>query len=328
MRTKARPGGQGQGADTTKPLGGGGGNSSTPRTYRYVCLLCNRPNGSLTRREGRWLLNCWSCEPGGPYITALAQALGTDGGRLLSNPPQYLGPYLVGRAAGKRRKPAPLPSDEALDGWQRALLDSPLLLRYLRRRRGLSEESVRRWDLGWDEAHQGFTLPVYDRTGALVNVTWRALSQDFGLCGSNGRYLQTRKKVHRLAGRRAADGCLPLYPDVPPEGPLLLVEGEFDALVARQNGLPAVTGLLGQLWVGAWDEAVRGRRVAVVYDTGAEQAAAATVQKLREASASAAWLVRLGLPNRGDDVVDWFVTYRRSTRALLRLIREGGSSEP
>jgi len=284
--------------------------------------LCNHPKGSVTWR-GRWLINCLVCASGydtsGQYLTALARALGTDGGRLLSDPLAYLGRHLLDGAAGGggrsgRRKPAPLPSADVLRGWQRALLGSPSLLRSLRLRRGLSEESVRRWRLGWDEAHQGFTLPIFDDHGVLVNVTWRAGK------GALLRGFGERKKVHRLAGRRAADGCLPLYPDIP-DGSLLLVEGEFDALIARQHGLPAITGLLGAQWVGAWDAAVRGRRVAVAYDTGAERAALKTVTKLRDAGARA-WVVALGLPRAGDDVCDWFTTYRRTAESLLQLIQD------
>jgi hypothetical protein len=174
---------------------------------------------------------------------------------------------------------------------------------------------MRSWDVGWDARRQGFTLPVFGADDELVNVTWRA---------PKGAVLRMRgeRKVCRLPGRTVANGCLPLYPDLPAGESLLLVEGEWDALVARQAGLPAMTGLLGMRWMSAWDVFVVGRRVAVAYDVGGEAAAEATVERLIAAGASAAWVVRLGLPNQGDDVCDWFTTYARSATALRRLIRE------
>ena len=93
------------------------------------------------------------------------------------------------------------------------------------------------------------------------------------------------------------------------------------ALLARQHGLPAFTGLAGKTWNSAWDPDAAGREIAVAYDVGAEDDAAATVDKLRQAGARRAWVVSLGLSSDGEDIGDWFLTYGRTAVELLDLIR-------
>ncbi len=204
--------------------------------------------------------------------------------------------------------------------WRQFLGDDPDALRRLRDERGLTPATVETFEIGWDPVREGYTLPIRNAAGELVNVSWRA---------PKGRRLHLpssqKRKLTRL-GRGVEDGGLPLYPEPLPTGAALLAEGEWDALVARQHGLPAFTGLLGKKWHAAWDGYARGRTVAVAYDVGAEPEAAETVERLREAGAREAWVVPLGLPEEGDDLVDWFVTYGRSARDLRGLIRRARRS--
>jgi hypothetical protein len=98
------------------------------------------------------------------------------------------------------------------------------------------------------------------------------------------------------------------------------VAGEFDALAALQNGLPAVTGLCGCRWHEAWDKYAVGKKIAVLYDRGEEQAAARTVARLQPANE--AWAVTW--PSNkpiGFDVCDWFLS-GRTRDELVQLIKE------
>lgn len=100
----------------------------------------------------------------------------------------------------------------------------------------------------------------------------------------------------------------------------------MDALLGRRHGLPAMTGLLGKQWNTAWDRDVIDRRVVVIYDVGAEDEAARTVERLWDAGAASAWFAPLGLPEHGDDLSDWFLKYGRTFKDLLRVIRRAGRS--
>src|SRR5205085_3355641 len=116
---------------------------------------------------------------------------------------------------------------------------------------------------GYDQGRNAITFPARDENGKLVNVRYRFLNPD------------ADPKVIGLA-RPAV-----LYPDVPPEGGLLLVAGEIDALTGRQNDLPTITTTCGQQLPDPLAQRLAGRKVFVMYDVGEEAAAARTVAKLR-----------------------------------------------
>jgi hypothetical protein len=216
---------------------------------------------------------------------------------------------LVGQPwAGAKNEPDPLPSAERVDDWRRILRRTPAAVAYLRAR-GLSASTCRDARLGFDGT--AITIPVYSAAGDVVNVKRRFLDPT------------ADPKTLSLRGRGAQ-----LYPDIPSAGRLLLFEGEFDVLIARQHGvLGAFTGTIGMGWLGngAWDWAIRDRAVAIVYDAGrpAYLKAKAQAANLLRRGASDTWVVNLaaaGLkPN--DDVSDWFVKYGRSAADLRRLIR-------
>jgi hypothetical protein len=267
----------------------------------FDCPVCGGP-GQLTiepRRDGRgWWVNCWKakCKTQGEYLTALADALGYPGhgGNLKTDPLRYLGePIAQGTTEGK---PARLPSGGDVAGWISRLWsdrDEYAPLDYLRMTRGLADDTIRHLGmLGYDG--RAFTIPILDATGELVNLRRRFWPN-----------AKAGKKYVGLKGRTKANGGLQLYPQPLPGTGWLLVEGEFDALIGRQHGLPAVTGTMGtSWWAEGWDGLVRGRRVAVLYDVGAEAAMHKRVAGLRAAGAEA-WPVRLSLLlDKGKDLTD------------------------
>jgi hypothetical protein len=195
------------------------------------------------------------------------------------------------------------------------------LYRALWRERGITLRTAEMFSIGYDPDQRAWVLPIFDGRGFVCNVTWRPRR------GATMRYgREDISHPMRIGGRRAERGLLPLYPRVPYTGPLLLVAGEWDALACLQHGIPAVTGLSGKLWHDAWNPAIEGRRIAVMYDVGEEAAANNTVRQLRDAGAARSWAVYLGLPNYGDDPEIWFRSkknggYGRDRNGLLELIR-------
>ena len=219
-------------------------------------------------------------------------------------------------------EPGPLPSDHALREFVSALQDSRERKRALWRERGIMAATARRYGIGWDGGVGAWVLPVRDARGKLANVTTRP-PRGGAMWGPGGR---TEHPV-RVRGRTALTGGLPLYPAAPSGRAWVLCAGEWDALVAIQAGLPAVTGLCGCRWLSAWDTQARGKRIAVAYDCGEEKPAALTVEHLRAAGAAEAWVVALGLGREGADVCDWFRPtryggYGRTRKELVQLIRD------
>lgn len=246
-----------------------------------------------------------ACLSGGEYLRALAEEVGAPGGAaLISYAPRYLIGLATGPPIGGGRREEP-PSRAAVAGWQSRLRSDRAAMRYLREERGLTGTTIARHRLGYDG--EAIVLPVLRRRGP-VNLRRRFLAPD------------AKPKMRGLAGHRAR-----LYPFAPPDDAWLLCEGEFDALLARQHGLPAVTSTAGTHWASAWDRYLPGRRVAVVYDAGAGslRAAAQRAAKLREAGAEDAWAVALGSAglHDGEDLTDWFVHHNKTAADLKALIR-------
>jgi hypothetical protein len=180
-------------------------------------------------------------------------------------------------------------------------------LRYVTRQRGLTRHTIRQYRLGFDG--RAIVIPVTDGRQRVVNIRRRFLSPQ-----ADG------PKITGLRGRAAR-----LYPGGERRRTLLLGEGEFDVLLARQHGLPAVTSTAGTSWSSSWDRHIRRRRVVVLYDAGEQsfQLACDRARKLVAAGAMDAWAIDLrqaGLAD-GEDLTDWFLTYNFSVEKLIRLIR-------
>ena len=121
-----------------------------------------------------------------------------------------------------------------------------------------------------------------------------------------------RRRRWRFAGGGVPD-LLTVGLDRP--GPVLLCEGEWDAMRAYADGFPVATGTGGaSTWRAAWSSILAGREVAIVYDVdqagrqGAEKVASALL-----ATDSIVRVVALPLPGDGDskDLSD----YRQSRTA-------------
>jgi len=202
--------------------------------------------------------------------------------------------------------PKPLPSPDRIRAWMNHLDGSPALLRYVLEERGLSRRIVRQYHVGFDEGLECFVLPVYE-DGRVVNLR---------------RYrpnLPPGEKMRSLQGH----GSPPrLYPPLPSDKrPVVVAEGEWDALVARRHGLLAVTGTGGaRAWQAGWSPAMADRHVAIAYDcdeagrTGALVTATAVAPFARSVR-----VVDLGLGDK-QDLTDWFVKHGRSVDDLRALI--------
>lgn len=273
------------------------------------CPVCGAGygHGQLTISEtGRTLLNCFRCgnDCAPSYAHELASTLEVPLGELLRKPYEQLRPWIQPYSGPRRaRAPVDLPSKEAVGHACRTLQGDTWRLRYYTETRGLTLHTVRRYRLGLEGC---YLLPVFEG-GRIVNLVHHRPWARPPL-----------KKYMGAAGHPAA-----LYPNVPRRGPVLLVAGMIDALVARQCGLPAVTTTCGTALPAHLARRFRGKRVAVCYDAGEETSSARSVEKLLAAGASQAWVVSLPLPDK-DDVADWFVKHGRTRADLLEEIRGVG----
>jgi hypothetical protein len=329
-----RPPGQGgrQEAVEDSATNGSGRADGSPRLgdrFHFTCPLCGRPKGTADyklSRSGleRWFLDCRHAGCLDEYTSQLAEEVGTTAYELIEEPRRWLADHIT---SGKfrRSEPEPLPSRAQIAEWQARLSRNRAALCYLGEARGMTAATIRRYGLGyappcaWPRARWacepgGFILPVY-RDGKLVGARKRFWPKV--PVGADGKAI----KYTGPDGHAAL-----LYPTLPSLGPVILCEGELDALVGLARKLPVVSTTCGASLPEHLAGSFEGRRVAVVYDTGALGAARRTVERLLAAGAAEAWAVDLALPEAGDDLTDWFVTYGRSADGLRALLNSARRS--
>ena len=295
----------------------------TPTKQTGTCPNCEGI-GQLTvelrpgRGEGYWV-NCWTedCRSlGGAYLRVLAEHVGAPGGAdIKDDAPYWLEDYLEDERSIELKGP---PSSAYVDGCASRLWTEPDALGYLHDERGLSEETIAQYDLGWDtdsrEASGGaFVFPIRNAADELVNRVLRPWP---------GEHIP---KYRTMAGRTKDNGGVELFPHPLPRGSWLLVEGLADAMLLRQHGIPqAVTGTHGvYTFLDDWLPLVKGRRVAIAFDVGVERQQAKIVQKLQAAGAIA-WGVNieaLGLSEK-EDLTDYLTSGGTAEELLWLINRE------
>jgi hypothetical protein len=227
----------------------------------------------------------------GEWLRAVADLVDAPGGwDILDSPLEYLSAYLEATSQGGAAQQPP--SLASVDGHASRLWTEPDPLAYALNVRGMSEETLRREQIGWDG--KAFTFPIYDANGELVN--W--IRRPWPNAPAGAKYIGLR-------GHNRHNGGVELYPRPLPRGSWLVIEGLWDALLGRQHGLKAVTSTHGvDTFLPEWLPLVRSRRVAVMYDVGAETVMHRRVAQLREAGADA-WPVQLAkVLRRGKDLSD------------------------
>lgn len=200
-----------------------------------------RRSATINFKTGEWYCN--SCEDGGSISGLLAR-------QDEWHPP----PLIPGGTTTKQGRNLPLPDSARLDGWQSALIGNESALEWLEAKRGISLETVQRYGLGWDGRR--WTMPVYDEAGVLRNVR----------CYSN----TLEPKILNWPGHGSPPRLYPMAVLLNDPKVVVLCEGEFDALLANQQGIPAVTGTSGVKnigkWRDNWSEWFKDKSVYVCFD--------------------------------------------------------------
>ena len=281
--------------------------------YQFKCPFHDDSHASANVNITTGLWFCHACNEGGSPIDFVMKR---------DHVPVKDAMLVVGRAAGipdpgKKKNGAdgaPTPArasskltEENVAAWHAAALRHADLMRWFAEKRGYTVETVEKWQLGWDG--QRVTIPVRDKGGRLVNV--RRYKRD--AVGTQGKMLGLEPGLNEAR----------LFPlDVPLPEEVLLVEGEWDMILAHQHGLTntiTVTSGAGT-WSAEFTAYFEGRRVTVCYDNDdAGRKGAQRVARILSDTASVFLLQIPNLPDKGD-VTDFFVEQQRSVDELRSLI--------
>jgi DNA primase len=172
-------------------------------------------------------------------------------------PAWLMEPLRTGCRSSSFSRPTGPPSAPVLAAWHKHLLlprNADRLAYLTGPSRLLTVETVERFEIGWSEEFEFYSIPIYDRSGELYTFN---------------RYRLNRKP--KMLCRRGDH--VTLYPwsvlEKVRKGDLLVVcEGHWDALLLNQLGVPAITGGGANVWKPEWSVVLRnlGARVVVIYD--------------------------------------------------------------
>lgn len=287
-----------------------------PSTDGWVTALCpfhedKNPSFAFNRSSGKWC--CFAGCGKGSAFDYLMQTSGKSFKDALLD---------VGDRVGVPRpypdKPPRPPIREALvKQWVGDLWAAEEVCRWLREKRGLSDATLKKYEIGWDPKRQRNTIPIRDERGNVMNVRLYNAKKDPKIINyTEGRYkygsparLYGLDELEKYQGKQ-----------------VVLCEGEWDRLVLQQEGFMAVTGTHGaSVFRPEWIAHFKDKDVVILYDCDREgQAAARNVVLRALKTAGAASVKHVVLPLKGDkddkDVTDYFHKRGLTAADLQKLI--------
>lgn len=217
-------------------------------------------------------------------------------------------------APSKRNEPQPLPSDDLMKQFEKALLQNKTRMEVLTTKRGLSVDTVKKFRLGFDR--ERYTIPVYDKDGTLVNIR-----------RYNPAARQSKDKMYNLLGY--GEARLFLVDALAKWDTVIITEGELDAIIGRQYGLPTMSHTAGaSVWKSEWNKEFVGKTVYVCYDAdSAGDAGAKKVALSLTPFAEAVYRVSLppSLNTKGFDLTNYLHDSGYTAKDFRALMEEAKS---
>ena len=294
-----------------------------PLPNGWVQGLCpfhndTHPSFGFNRQTLAWC--CFVCGKGSAFDFLMASS-GMDFKHTLLHWCDKLGIPLPEEARPAKAQP-PIP-ERLIERWQENLWKNEEIVRWLREKRGLNDDILRKRQIGWDPKRERNTIPIRDEHGRIGNVRLYNAKK-------SPKIINYTEGSWRYGSPARLYGVEHLVKD---DGrPALLLEGEWDKLVGEQEGFLTVTSTHGcSVFRPEWVEHFAGRDVVVVYDCDAEGQRAAReiiLKAFRPAvtSGKVKSIRNVVLPLRGTkddkDVTDYFVK-RGFTAADLRKLIDG-----
>lgn len=276
--------------------------------WGMFCPLHPDTTRSASLNVEKGLFHCQACHEGGS-VSQLVDLQDTF------VPPD-------GRVNGSHRatRPSVAPSDEVspakVQGWQSALLDShPARLEAVMEARGVNEETIRYFNIGWDADKRCYTIPVWSNKGKLWNVRRYDLKPR-----------DNRRKMWSVKGM----GSPRLYPvqqilDKPDY--IIICEGEWDALLTIQHDFNAITRTgAADVWDDKWTKLFKGMTVFLAHDCDikGQKANLELGERLAEI-ADEVRVLRLPYPvveKGGKDLTDFWLEHHEHPEAEMRSLME------
>jgi len=280
--------------------------------YRLACCPFHEdtnPSFGFSTKTGQWA--CFSGCGKGSVFDYLMMISGKQFKDVLLDLGDQCG---VTRPQQDNSKP-PIDTD-TVRRWHERLMTEDVIRIELAKARGISDETMNKYQLGWDARRKRYTIPIKDQTGTVVNV--RLYSLD-----SQPKMKNYTSGKHRYGSPPRLYGIDELGQSDNKQ--IIICEGEWDRLLLQQIGFAAVTGTHG---VGTfrqeWLPAFKDLDVVIMFDcddTGkaAARELAVSLSKAETASVKTVILPLSGLPD-DKDVSDFLMKHFKSAEDIQALI--------
>lgn len=239
--------------------------------YRHIKLLQPYLLGEQPRENGEWDMYCplhddskrsasLNVETGVWYCQA-----GCGGGRitqLIRLKDEWRPPHPSPNGGPTRNGSMPdLELTEGLlAGWHSALMGHPSALDYVNDARGLTMDTLSKYQIGWRMESRVYTIPVRGPEHEIWNVRFY-----------NPDPLPGKRKIWGVTGYNSPPRLYPIEVLNHDPSEIIICEGEWDALLSLQAGYPAITRTgAADVWDGAWGELFAGRTVYLCHDADAK----------------------------------------------------------
>nr|BDD45325.1 hypothetical protein 3 [Elusimicrobiota bacterium] len=275
------------------------------------------PSFGYNRRKGNWV--CFAPQCGkGDVFTYIMNLHGKNFKEALLE---------LGSIAGipkpfddelKQQKKPPI-SESLVKRWVSNVNYNEEVRRYLREKRGLSEDTIKKYQIGWDEKRQRNTIPVRDEKGNIVNVRLYNAKKKPKMIN----YTEKQWKYGTPARLYGIDELIK-YKDKQ----VILCEGENDRLLLQQEGFMAVTGTHGcGTFRSEWIPYFEDKDVVIIYDCDKEgQAAVQNIVLKAFKNSEVASIKNVVLPLRGEkedkDITDFFHKRGLTAEDLQKIIND------
>jgi len=198
--------------------------------------------------------------------------------------------------------------EELLQKYTKDLTHYEELQRYLREERGLTDEVLKKYQIGWDMKRQRISIPVRDEYGKVVNIRYyqreskKNKDKMLNHVSDGGKY--------RYGSPIRLYGADELYTYKGKQ--VLITEGEWDRLMLVQEGYMAVSGTGGcGAFKQEWIPFFKDKEVIIIYDCdkeGQEAVNRIVLKALKRSGAKKIKNIRLPLKGTKDekDITDYF----------------------
>ena len=185
----------------------------------------------------------------------------------------------------------------------------------LRERRGLTDETIRRFQLGWDG--ERITIPIYDEFNTLVNFRrykWNSNDDQWKVLNYVDEYNNSYGEVRIFGVDEVVDPTVEY---------IVWAEGELDRICAEQHGFHAACATSGAgTWKPEWTRLFRNKkRVYLAQDN--DEAGRIATQKLCEKLYRVVDVYVINwpddFPNKGD-ITDFFTKCHQTTQDFQALL--------